>query len=260
MKTIRRASVGDLTMLLVEMERAFIGAIFAADGAKKAKITGTSANVVWRRLHDEVGRASPKYFGFDGVRNRFLHFFKGGFASPHFIKEEREHKLEAKKRLDAEAPLEKALKEAGLGEAVLSAYRHTKLLSSFEKAKLQSTGKRPSSRAAASEISERLWAEYEAFRQRDLSERPIVYLFVDGAACNGQLGLRGAGLSAVPSLIEADRWLRSMAAGPPYGPVPLGWACGGRGGEPGGGIRSRSLLCRPRLPPGCISRQVHSST
>jgi putative transposase len=38
------------------------------------------------------------------------------------------------------------------------------------------------SRAAVSEITERLWAEYETFSQRDLSEHKIVYLFVDGIA------------------------------------------------------------------------------
>jgi transposase-like protein len=44
------------------------------------------------------------------------------------------------------------------------------------------TGKRLLSRAAVSEITERLWAEYEAFSKRDLSEHAIVYLFVDGVA------------------------------------------------------------------------------
>jgi transposase-like protein len=43
-------------------------------------------------------------------------------------------------------------------------------------------GKRLLSRAAVSEITERLWAEYEGFCQRDLSEHAIVYLFVDGIA------------------------------------------------------------------------------
>jgi transposase-like protein len=38
------------------------------------------------------------------------------------------------------------------------------------------------SRAAVSEISERLWAEYEVFCKRDLSENAIVYLYVDGIA------------------------------------------------------------------------------
>jgi putative transposase len=38
------------------------------------------------------------------------------------------------------------------------------------------------SRTAASEITERLWAEYEAFASRDLAEFAVVYLFVDGIA------------------------------------------------------------------------------
>src|SRR5215213_4332665 len=43
-------------------------------------------------------------------------------------------------------------------------------------------GRRLLSRAAVSEITERLWAEYEAFTTRDLGEHRIVYLFVDGIA------------------------------------------------------------------------------
>jgi putative transposase len=44
------------------------------------------------------------------------------------------------------------------------------------------TGKSLLSRTAVSEITERLWEEYEAFTRRDLSEFDIVYLFVDGIA------------------------------------------------------------------------------
>ena len=38
------------------------------------------------------------------------------------------------------------------------------------------------SRSAVSEITERLWAEYEAFASRDLTEFEVIYLFVDGIA------------------------------------------------------------------------------
>jgi transposase-like protein len=44
------------------------------------------------------------------------------------------------------------------------------------------TGRRLLSRAAVSEITEKLWAEYEDFCKRDLSEHAIVYLFIDGIA------------------------------------------------------------------------------
>jgi putative transposase len=43
-------------------------------------------------------------------------------------------------------------------------------------------GRRLLSRAAVSEITERLWAQYEAFSKRDLSEHAIAYLYVDGIA------------------------------------------------------------------------------
>jgi len=44
------------------------------------------------------------------------------------------------------------------------------------------------SRTAVSEVTERLWAEYEAFATRDLAEFDIVYLFVDGIAERLHLG------------------------------------------------------------------------
>jgi hypothetical protein len=50
------------------------------------------------------------------------------------------------------------------------------------------SGKSRLSRTAVSEITERLWAEYEAFASRDLSEFEITYLFVDGIAERLHLG------------------------------------------------------------------------
>jgi putative transposase len=44
------------------------------------------------------------------------------------------------------------------------------------------TGRLLLSRTAVSELGERLWADYQEFSQRDLSEYDITYLFVDGIA------------------------------------------------------------------------------
>ena len=52
----------------------------------------------------------------------------------------------------------------------------------IEDAFTDDTGRRLLSRAAVSEITERLWAEYEAFSKRDLAEHAIAYLYVDGIA------------------------------------------------------------------------------
>ena len=43
-------------------------------------------------------------------------------------------------------------------------------------------GRRLLSRAAVSEITERLWEDYAAFTKRDLAEHRIVYLYIDGIA------------------------------------------------------------------------------
>jgi hypothetical protein len=104
MRTIRTGAVGDLSLRLVERDKAFIGVIFDAKGAKKAQVEGTDADDVWRRLHDEAGKAHPKYFGFDGARARFLRFFPKGFHSAGYTNAERDYKVAAKQRLDATAP------------------------------------------------------------------------------------------------------------------------------------------------------------
>jgi transposase-like protein len=43
-------------------------------------------------------------------------------------------------------------------------------------------------KTAASELTERLWADYQAFASRDLSEFKVLYLFVDGIAEKLHLG------------------------------------------------------------------------
>ena len=107
MKTIREAKLDNLILRLVQKDKVFIGLIFAG-GVPKLRIDGAVADDVWRQLHDEAGKANPKYFGFDGARARFLRFFPNGFHSDGYARQERDYKLEAKLKLDETAPLEKA--------------------------------------------------------------------------------------------------------------------------------------------------------
>jgi putative transposase len=70
------------------------------------------------------------------------------------------------------------------------------------------------SRTAVSEITERLWAEYEAFTTRDLSEFEITYLFVDGIAERLHLGQpREAVLAAWGILADGKKALLHLAPG-----------------------------------------------
>ena len=130
-ETVRRGQLGKTELRLVKVEgRRFHG---LADG--KPIVDGEDADEVWRRLHDEAGRGSPRYFGYDGARTRFLHWFEDGFQSHRFLAEERDYKVAAKTKLDAAVPVEAAATGSGFGEAVLSAYRATNLLYPVEKAK-----------------------------------------------------------------------------------------------------------------------------
>jgi transposase-like protein len=70
------------------------------------------------------------------------------------------------------------------------------------------------SRTAVSEITERLWTEYEAFAGRDLSEFEVVYLFVDGIAERLHLGQpREAVLAAWGILADGKKALLHLAPG-----------------------------------------------
>jgi len=70
------------------------------------------------------------------------------------------------------------------------------------------------SRTAVSEITERLWKEYEAFVSRDLAEFEVVYLFIDGIAERLHLGQpREAVLAAWGTLADGKRVLLHLAPG-----------------------------------------------
>jgi putative transposase len=75
-------------------------------------------------------------------------------------------------------------------------------------------GKSLLSRSAVSEITARLWAEYEAFAGRDLAEFAVVYLFVDGIAERLHLSQpREAVLAAWGILVDGKKALLHLAPG-----------------------------------------------
>jgi hypothetical protein len=146
MKTIRTGKVGKRELRLVEKSGRFFGVINGT-GRREPLIEGDVADDVWRRLHDAARKADPAYFGYDGARNRFLRFFHGGFRSADFVREEREYKIAAKSKLDLTVPLVDAATGSGFGEAVLSVFNATNLLSPFEKMHLKDVLRGPAADA-----------------------------------------------------------------------------------------------------------------
>lgn len=135
-RTIRTDTIGKHTLRLVTIGKTFAGLLITA-GKQKARIDGEDPEAVWRELKVLVGKSSDAYFGFEGALTRFRSFFPDGFQSAHFENSERDYKLEAKRRLDEQAPLDEALTGTGYGEAALAAFRATNLLSPYEKTRLQ---------------------------------------------------------------------------------------------------------------------------
>src|SRR5213592_4367385 len=70
------------------------------------------------------------------------------------------------------------------------------------------------SRTAVSEVTERLWTEYEAFASRDLSEFEVMYLFIDGIAERLHLGQpREAVLAAWGITERGEKMLLGLCPG-----------------------------------------------
>lgn len=136
MKTIKETRVGKTALRLVDTGKLFVGLAIVGD-TTKLRIEGATADEVWTRLHNEIGKTNPKYVGYPGARNRFLHFFPNGFHSNGYEANERDYKVAAREKLIQLVPLAGAAEGSGFGEAVLSVFRATNLLSPFEKTRLQ---------------------------------------------------------------------------------------------------------------------------
>jgi hypothetical protein len=130
------ARVDETLLRLVDTGKSCVGLAIVGD-ATKVRIEGAISDEVWNRLHNEVGRTNPKYVGYAGARNRFLHFFPNGFHSNGYRENERGYKVAARDRLVQSVPLADAAEGLGFGEAVLAVFRATNLLSPFEKTRLQ---------------------------------------------------------------------------------------------------------------------------
>ncbi len=136
MKTIREGSAGKAKLRLLDTGKGFAG-IINEGGKTVFQTSGENADAVWAALQAQLTRSGPNWFGWQGARERFLHWFAGGFRSPAYLKDERDYKLAAKAKLEETTPVEEAATGSGHGEAVLAAYRRTNLLYPVEKTRLQ---------------------------------------------------------------------------------------------------------------------------
>jgi putative transposase len=133
-------------------------------------------------VRDEIGR--DRYERADGEAKGY----RNGYRPGQMKTAEGMVKFSAPQVRDTPEPFVSTIREnlAGRTQALedLAVELYARGLSTrdIEDAFRDESGRRLLSRAAVSEITERLWAEYEAFSKRDLSEYRIIYLYVDGIA------------------------------------------------------------------------------
>jgi putative transposase len=133
-------------------------------------------------VRDEGGR--ERYARADGAASGY----RNGYRTGRMRTAEGMVEFAAPQVRDTPAPFVSAIRHnlagrtGALEDLAVELYARGLSTRDIEDAFTDHTGRRLLSRAAVSEITERLWAEYEAFTTRDLGEHRIVYVFVDGIA------------------------------------------------------------------------------
>ena len=135
-RKIKEAAVGKATIRLLHDGKSYLGIVIQG-GRVSDPISGADPDLLWQRLRNEVGKASPEYFGYDGAKARFLRIANSGFQSDWYKREERQYKIDAKTYLDDHLPLDRA-QSATHDDAAVAArtYARTNLLSQFEQARV----------------------------------------------------------------------------------------------------------------------------
>ncbi len=174
MERVREEKRGKLTLRIVTAKTGYSGVVVSDGKGRLALMHGDDPVELWRRLEQAAAKSSRDYVGFDGARARFLDFFYHGFKTPHYVKEERDYKLAAKRKLDTTVPLAQAANGSGGGAAVMKVYQTTNLLAPVEKAKLKDALLSPSGDAfvrAAAAFS--LGGGKQALHEMDRIMRPL---------------------------------------------------------------------------------------
>ena len=131
MKTIREDRRGNRLLRLVKTATGYSGTILTGRN-RTPPIDSEDADEVWGRLERQLAEINTDYFGFRGARIRFRGVSQEGFSDPAYLTNERNYKLNAKRRLDEHLPIEEGVSSTGKGEDVLKVYQDTNLLSPFE--------------------------------------------------------------------------------------------------------------------------------
>lgn len=136
--TIKTEMRGKLRLRTLTHGKKYCGTVVSETKGRLVYIEDDNHANLWKRLEIEADQTAGDYFGWDGARSLFLHFFPDGFETQRYLDKERAYKLAARAILDSGAPLEEAKSAVGLGKVVLAAFQKTQLVHFMETQKIKS--------------------------------------------------------------------------------------------------------------------------
>jgi len=159
-----------------------------AEETEQAQLRGHLIRLGAQRLLCELLEAEQREFLGVGryERSRSRQGRRNGYEPAHLESAEGRIELEAPQVRDSSEPFQSRLlgflkgRTEIVDRLVTEMYAHGLSTRDIEAAFTDATGKSVLSKSAVSEVTEKLWQEYQAFRQQRWDEVEVIYLFADG--------------------------------------------------------------------------------
>ena len=197
---------------------ALIEGRLSAASAKDELVKLATRLIVEEALEGEAGDAVGRDYYEHGAQPGYG--YRNGYRTGRLKTAEGAMDYSAPQIAGRDAPYRSAIREhlkghtQGLEDLAIEMLAHGLSVRDIEDAFKDENGRLLLSKTAVSQLGERLWEDYQAFAQRDLSEYEITYLFVDGIAERLRPGAkREPVLAAWGFTIEGRRVLLHLMAG-----------------------------------------------
>jgi len=183
-----------------------------AEGVDKSELVRAAARlIVEEALEGEVSDALGREFYEHGAKSGGG--YRNGYRLGRLKSAEGAIEYAVPQVADRTEPLRSKIREVISGRSeelerlAIEMYARGLSTRDIEAAFRDETGATVLSRSAVSAVTERLWADYQAFAARDLAEFEVIYLFVDGIAERLHLG------QAREAVLEGKKVLLGLAPG-----------------------------------------------
>lgn len=175
---------------------------------RSALVRQAARLIVEEALEAEAGEALGRGYYEHGAGERG---YRNGYRRARVRSAEGEIEFAVPQVSDTAEPFRSQIREVIRGRTeelerlAVEMYARGLSVRDIEAAFTDGTGRCVLTKTAASELTERLWTDYQAFASRDLAEFKVVYLFVDGVAEKLHLGQPREAVLAAWGIVESGQ-------------------------------------------------------